>query len=304
VVGYALSQLWLSWGIKPDLLLGHSVGEVVAAHLAGVFSLEDALRLIAARGRLMQALPAGGGMLALLTGQAQTEALLALVPGGEQLALAALNGPTNTVVSGPLAAIDALERQATAAGVQATRLAVSHAFHAPAMAPMLAEFEQLLASIRFSAPATPLLSNLSGRLAGPEIAQPDYWCEHVISPVRFAEAIAAARDLGAATFVELGARPTLIGMGRQCLSEAQLAWWPSLRPGQDDWQVAAGQPGGSASPGLHRGLAWFPSSLSATAGGSARLSLPASALLVESGGAGRGPWRVSGSISFSSRLVR
>lgn len=246
-VGYALSQLWLSWGIRPDLVLGHSVGEVVAAHLAGVFSLEDALRLVAARGRLMQALPGGGGMLAVLASQARTEALMAGLPGGAALAVAALNGPTNTVVSGPLALIEALERAARAAGLQATPLAVSHAFHSPAMLPMLAEFEQLLNGLRFSPPTLPLLSNLTGRLAGPEIAQPDYWCDHVISPVCFADAMAAAAAQGIDTFLELGARPTLIGMGRQCLPDPQLTWWPSLRPGQGDWSVML-----ASLAGLHR----------------------------------------------------
>ncbi|MFZ9769257.1 MAG: beta-ketoacyl synthase N-terminal-like domain-containing protein, partial [Vulcanococcus sp.] len=244
VVGYALSQLWLSWGLKPDLLLGHSVGEVVAAHLAGVFSLEDALQLIAARGRLMQALPGGGGMLALLASQAQVEALMAEVPG---LSLAALNGPANTVVSGPLPALQALESLATASGIKATRLAVSHAFHSPAMAPMLAEFEQLLSGIAFHPPSLPLLSNLTGRLAGPEIASSDYWCDHVIHPVRFADGITAAAAQGVSTFVELGARPTLIGMARQCLSDPQLQWWPSLRPGQPDLQQLL-----SSLAGLHR----------------------------------------------------
>ncbi|WP_415399085.1 type I polyketide synthase [Synechococcus sp. W4D4] len=232
-VGYGLSQLWISWGLRPDLLLGHSVGEVVAAHLAGVFALEDALQLIAARGRLMQALPSGGGMLALLASKDQAERMMAQVPG---LSLAALNGPTNTVLSGPLEAIQLLEQRATEAGIKATRLAVSHAFHSPAMAPMLAEFEQLLSQIDFRAPVLPLMSNLTGRLAGPEIASSDYWCDHVIHPVRFAEGIEAAAAQGVSTFIELGARPTLIGMGRQCLSDPELQWWPSLRPGQPDVQ--------------------------------------------------------------------
>jgi len=247
VVGYGLSQLWLSWGLRPDLLLGHSVGEVVAAHLAGVFSLDDALRLVAARGRLMQALPSGGGMVALMASQAQVERLIASLPHGSQLALAALNGPTNTVVSGPLPALEGLEGVAAAAGVQGRRLAVSHAFHSPAMTPMLAEFERLLGTIAFAPPTVPLLSNLTGRLAGPEIAQPDYWCDQVMAPVRFSEAMAAAAAQGVGTFVELGARPTLIGMGRQCLSDPQLQWWPSLRPGQDDWAVMLG-----SLAGLHR----------------------------------------------------
>lgn len=247
VVGYGLSQLWLSWGMEPDLLLGHSVGEIVAAHLAGVFSLEDGLRLVAARGRLMQALPAGGGMAALLASEQQVQRLIGRLPQGLCLSLAAINGPFNTVVSGPLEAIDALGEAAAAAAVQTTPLAVSHAFHSPAMEPMLAAFEQELSQIRFSPPSRPLVSNLTGQLAGPEIAQPDYWCDHVISPVRFAAGMAVAAAQGITTFLELGARPTLIGMGRQCLPSAELHWWPSLRPGQPDWQVML-----ASLAGLHR----------------------------------------------------
>ena len=138
-------------------------------------------------------------------------------------------------------------KAATAAGIACHPLAVSHAFHSPAMAPMLQDFEQVLRQIRFSPPSRPLVSNVSGELAGPEIAQSDYWCDHVLSPVRFAQGMATLAAQGAVTFVELGAKPTLIGMGRQCLegsagtgtasSSSPLAWWPSLRPGFDDWQV-------------------------------------------------------------------
>jgi len=234
VVGYALAQLWSSWGLKPDLLMGHSVGEIVAAHLAGVFSLEDAVKLVAARGRLMQALPKGGGMAALIAPAQQVQELIEAAAG---LAIAAYNGPTNTVVSGPQKALDALIKVAQSAGIACHPLAVSHAFHSPAMAPMLQDFEQVLRQIRFSPPSRPLVSNVSGELAGPEIAQSDYWCDHVLSPVRFAQGMATLAAQGAVTFVELGAKPTLIGMGRQCIDNSALAWWPSLRPGLDDWQV-------------------------------------------------------------------
>ena len=242
VVGYALAQLWKSWGLKPDLLMGHSVGEIVAAHLAGVFSLEDAIKLVAARGRLMQALPKGGGMAALIAPAPQVEALMAAQPkAATALAIAAYNGPTNTVVSGPQTELDALGKVAQSAGISCHPLAVSHAFHSPAMLPMLQVFEQVLRQIRFSPPSRPLVSTVSGELAGPEIAQSDYWCDHVLSPVRFAQGMATLAAHGVQTFVELGAKPTLIGMGRQCLegaaSSSSLAWWPSLRPGQDDWQV-------------------------------------------------------------------
>jgi myxalamid-type polyketide synthase MxaB len=233
-VGYALAQLWLSWGVEPDLLLGHSVGEVLAAHLAGVLNLEDSLRLVVARGRLMQELPGGGGMLALLAPSEVVESLLLEHP---ELTVAASNGPANTVVSGPREALDRLQRQAEDRALACQRLAVSHAFHSPAMAPMLAAFERELRQLRFQPPSRPLVSNLTGRLAGPEIAQPDYWCEHVMSPVRFAQGMETLASQGVQTFVEVGSRPTLIGMGRQCLQEPGLAWHPSLRSGQDDVAV-------------------------------------------------------------------
>jgi len=234
VVGYALSQLWQSWGIRPDLVMGHSVGEVLAAHLAGVLNLEDSLRLVVARGRLMQELPGGGGMLALLAPSEVVESLLLEHP---ELTVAASNGPANTVVSGPREALDRLQRQAEDRALACQRLAVSHAFHSPAMAPMLAAFERELRQLRFQPPSRPLVSNLTGRLAGPEIAQPDYWCEHVMSPVRFAQGMETLASQGVQTFVEVGSRPTLIGMGRQCLQEPGLAWHPSLRSGQDDAAV-------------------------------------------------------------------
>jgi len=202
----------------------------------------------------MQALPKGGGMVALIAPADTVTGLIETLPpqaGASSavsgLAIAAYNGPTNTVVSGPQPALERLVAVATAAGIACHPLAVSHAFHSPAMAPMLQDFEQLLRQIRFSPPSRPLVSNVSGELAGPEIAQSDYWCDHVLSPVRFVQGMATLAAQGAVTFVELGAKPTLIGMGRQCLegsaasgtvsSSSPLAWWPSLRPGFDDWQV-------------------------------------------------------------------
>ena len=234
VVGYALAQLWQSWGIRPDLLMGHSVGEVVAAHLAGVFSLEDALRLVVARGRLMQELPPGGGMVALLATADQVDRLLREHP---QLTEAARNGPANTVVSGPLKALDRLEHQAQLQGLAVHRLAVSHAFHSPAMEPMREAFERELRQLCFHPPRQPLVSNLTGRLAGEEIAQPSYWCDHLIRPVLFARGMDTLAAQGAQAFLEIGARPILTGMGRQCLPDPALSWWPSLRPGQQDVSV-------------------------------------------------------------------
>ena len=233
-VGYALSQLWQSWGVRPDLLMGHSIGEVLAAHLAGVFSLEDACRLVSARGRLMQALPSVGGMVALLAPLAQVKDLLARHP---ELSVAAYNGPANTVVAGPNAALRQLLADADAAGCNARQLAVSHAFHTRAMAPMLEAFEQELRQLSFAPPSKPLVSNLTGLLAGAEIAQPDYWCDQILSPVQFAQGIETLVSQGAQVFLEIGGRPTLIGMARQCTQDPSFTYWPSLEQGKSDWQV-------------------------------------------------------------------
>ena len=246
-VGYGLSQLWKSWGVEPDLLMGHSIGEVLAAHLAGVFSLEDAARLVAIRGRLMQALPSDGGMAALLAAPERVEALL---NRHGEICVAAYNGPSNTVVAGPRAALRALLADAEQFGLDGRLLPVSHAFHTQAMAPMLEAFEQDLRQLSFAPPSKPLVSNLTGRLAGPEVAQPDYWCDQVLSPVRFSEGVETLVAQGAQVFVEIGARPTLIGMARQCQVNPSLAFWPSLVPGKSDWQMLATSLGGLYRSGL------------------------------------------------------
>jgi acyl transferase domain-containing protein len=247
VVGYALSQLWASWGVRPDLLLGHSAGEVLAAHLAGVFDLADGIRLITARGQLMQALPADGGMVALLAPLEQVQALIA---SDSSLSVAALNAPRNTVVSGPAGAIGALVKRAQDSGVATARLAVAHGFHSPAMAPMLDAFAQLLAQLRLSPPARGLVSSLSGELAGAEVAEPAYWCDQVLRPVRFAQGVETLQAQGARLFVDLGPRPSLITLAKQTLASAlgqgqpapgqEPLFLPSLVPAQDDWSVILG----------------------------------------------------------------
>lgn len=238
-VGYALAELWTSWGLKPDLLLGHSVGEIVAAHRAGVFDLSDACRLIAARGRLMQQLPASGGMVAVL---APAERIQDLLGSSQSLAVAALNGPDNTVISGHRNDLEEFVRSAEAAGIICHPLEVSHAFHSPSMEPMLGSFESELHQLRFKLPKLPLVSTLTGSLAGPEIATPGYWCDHVVSPVCFAKGLRTLLDQGAKTFLEVGAKPTLITMARHQISErdqqqAGLHFLPSLVPGRSDLSV-------------------------------------------------------------------
>jgi acyl transferase domain-containing protein/acyl carrier protein len=232
-IEYALYQLWKSWGIQPSLVMGHSVGEYVAACVAGVFSLEDGLKLIAARGRLMQSLPQDGGMVAVMATVAVVEK--EIEPYQNQVSIAAVNGENSLVISGEKQALEQICQNLEAIGVKTKPLQVSHAFHSPLMQPMLAEFAALANQINYSIPKIKLISNLTGLVAGEEIATAAYWCNHITNAVQFARSMDLAQ--GYEVFVEIGPKPILLGMGRQCLNQNQRLWLPSLRPNQDDWQV-------------------------------------------------------------------
>nr|VFJ45201.1 MAG: thioester reductase domain-containing protein [Candidatus Kentron sp. DK] len=242
---YALAMLWQSWGCKPDAVMGHSVGEYVAACVAGVFGLEDGINLIAARGRLMQTLCEPGVMLALQTGEAA--ALEFIAPFAGALSLAAINGPESVVVSGEPGAMAALKGALAEKDIKAKPLPVSHAFHSAMMEPMLAEFEQVAGSLTYSRPKIPLCSNVTGQMATDEVTSPAYWTRHVREPVRFAAGVRALRAEGVGAFLEIGPKPALLGMARECLPDdadgAGMAWLPSLREGQDDWRQLLGSLG-------------------------------------------------------------
>jgi acyl transferase domain-containing protein/Zn-dependent alcohol dehydrogenase/NADP-dependent 3-hydroxy acid dehydrogenase YdfG/acyl carrier protein len=230
---YALAELWISWGVRPAALLGHSVGEYAAACIAGVFSLEDALRLIAARGKLMQALPAGGSMLAVMTDERTITPYVSA--HSADLAIAAINAPASVVLSGAKESLDAIASRLTERGIKSTPLVVSHAFHSPLMRPMLDEFSAVARSVRYSRPRVVLISNITGVAAGEDIATPDYWVKHVLAPVRFAAGTQALHERGCNAYIEIGPRPVLLGLARQCLPDARAAWLPSLRPDEGDW---------------------------------------------------------------------
>ena len=227
--------MWKSWGVEPAAVLGHSVGEYVAACVAGVFSLQDALKLVAARGRLMQALPSGGAMAAVLADEGEVSDHLERA--GREISVAALNGPCNTVISGPAGAIEEALSSLDKSGLKATRLEVSHAFHSALMEPMLREFEAIANTVQYRPPRKTLVSNLTGRVVeGDEVAGARYWRNHAREAVRFAAGIQTLVKNGYNTFLEIGPQPVLAGMGKQCAPDEGLRWIATLRRGRDEWE--------------------------------------------------------------------
>ncbi|MER6706661.1 type I polyketide synthase [Streptomyces fumanus] len=225
----ALYRLITSWGITPDIVGGHSIGEITAAHVAGVLSLEDAATLVTTRGRLMQTLPEGGAMIAV----AAPEHDLPTWPGVD---IAAVNSPTSTVLSGDEEPVLEAAQELAAQGIRTRRLTVSHAFHSTRMQPMLTDFEHALAGLTFHTPTLPLLSNITGQLADPDtLTTPAYWAHHARATVRFADGIQTLADQGVTTYLELGPDSTLTALTRENLDpHANTTLIPALRRDHDE----------------------------------------------------------------------
>ncbi|MHB1132627.1 MAG: type I polyketide synthase [Chloroflexota bacterium] len=230
----ALAELWRSWGIEPAAVMGHSVGDYAAGYVAGVFSLEDGLRLVAERGRLMQALRADGAMAAVALGEEQATRLIAPYHG--RVSLAAVNGPESTVLSGEGAVVQSIVERLQAEGIKARRLPVSVASHSSLLEPVREAFAAVASTVAYALPRLEFISCVSGRVEEREIASPEYWCRHLREPVKFASAVESLHGEGYELLVEVGPAPVLLGMARQCLPEGAIVALPSLRPGRDDWR--------------------------------------------------------------------
>ncbi|NBH10301.1 type I polyketide synthase, partial [Amycolatopsis sp. SID8362] len=220
-VEVALYRLFESWGVRPAFVAGHSIGELAAAHVAGVFSLEDACLLVSARAALMQALPKGGAMVSIAAPEAEVLPRL-----GDRVSIAAINGPASVVVSGDEPEVLALAAEFAAQGVRTKRLSVSHAFHSPHLDPMLDEFRAAADKVTYHPAEIPVISNVSGALAEPFTA--DYWVDHVREAVRFADGVATLEAEGARFFLELGPDGVLSSMARDLVSD-DVVVVPSLR---------------------------------------------------------------------------
>ncbi|MEW4453328.1 SDR family NAD(P)-dependent oxidoreductase [Bremerella sp. JC817] len=233
-VEYSLAMLWISWGIEPAAVMGHSIGEFVGAAIAGIFSWQDGLRLVTQRGRLMQSTAANGAMAAIFCGP---DRLAGMLQGNESLvSIAACNGPANTVISGRKDVVADIVKQCEQQGIKTQQLQVSHAFHSPLMNDILDEFEEFAVTIPMRVPRLPIISNLTGTLLA-EAPGPKYWREHVAAPVQFEQGLRSLVALQPDVVLESGPSPTLIAMGKRFIDDAGLTWLPSLRSGHSDWKV-------------------------------------------------------------------
>jgi len=232
-IEYSLAKMWLSWGIIPDVVMGHSIGEYVAAAIAGVFSLEDALKLLSARGKLMQSLPENGAMLAVFAQSTEIDFVL-----DSQISIAAYNG-SHLVLSGWREEINLIASQLESKGIKIQLLNVANAFHSELMEPMVADFKAIAETIDYSFPQLPIVSNLTGQLADATITTADYWVQHILQSVKFAQSIEYLASQQIDIFWEIGTKPTLNAIAQSILeakTPENKIFLPSLSPHENDWE--------------------------------------------------------------------
>lgn len=267
---YALAKLWMLWGIKPKYLIGHSVGEIVAACIAGVFGLVDAVKLVCARAQLMQALPAIGAMIAVHTNEKKI--LSYLDSAWPDVAIAGINSPEQCVLAGDEKTLQDLAERLRADDIALTPLNVSHAFHSPLMAPMLNEFSRVAASITYHPPKITIISTVDASLPPEAFADAGYWVTQICAGVRFSDGIEKVSQLGCSQFIEVGPKPSLIGMALATLGDLRYAL-PSLQKNQDDWEFIQRSIGKWLVNGMNFDFEQFYASQGAATAGE-RLRLP------------------------------
>lgn len=234
-IEYALSRLWQSWGVEPDAVLGHSIGEFPAAVIAEVFSLFDAVSLVAIRGRLMASAPGNGAMTAVF---ADKNTVMDLISGHENsVSLAAVNAPESCVISGDAEVLKEIQNKLDEKSIRFTSLKVSQAFHSPLMEPILNEFSDKASEVRYSRPKVRFFSCMTGGWVDEEIASPDYWVKQIRNPVLFAEAVQKTESFGIPVFLEIGPNPTLSHLGLQSAGNKETLFLPSLRRKTSDWDT-------------------------------------------------------------------
>ncbi len=235
-LGYALYKLWQNWGVQPDVILGHSIGEITAACIAGVFTLEEAIKLVASRGKLMQELKEKGMMVSVRCDKDVISKFIHKYEG--RISIAAINTPNQTVISGCSKAIKELQEELTTEEIKYKQLKVSNAFHSPLMKPMLSSFLAIVNTIEFQSPTYKIISTVSGKVAGKEISTPEYWVDHISAPVDFLQAMTFLNKEEEATiFIELGPHPVLIPMGIHCIEDSnRIHWLPSLKKEKNEEQ--------------------------------------------------------------------
>lgn len=240
-IEYGLAKLWQAWGIQPDILLGHSLGEYVAAQLAGVFSLEDAVKLVGSRAKLMQELPALGKMVMIEAPVQVVRSLLASI--ASPVEISAINSHKNTVISGATKAVDQCLPVFADRQIQYQSLKVPQAFHSVLMEAMLMSFQQTLSQVKLSPPQIAIISDFTGELVGAEMATVDYWCRHLRYPVQFQKGMKTLSSMGCNTFIEIGAKSVLIDLGQEVLAQGspppEALWLPSLTPQQPQQMLLA-----------------------------------------------------------------
>jgi len=235
VIEYALSQLWLSWGVRPAFVMGHSIGEYVAACVAGIIRLEDALRMVAVRSRIMQSITVPGAMVAVMASEDEVEKYARTY--ANHVSIAAVNGPRQTVISGYAESVRQMADRLESEGIAVVNLNVSHAFHSHLLDPFLEEFKTEISDIRFGKPKIRLVSNVTGStMSDDEMANPEYWCRHARSTVRFLDGMQTLAANGCKMFIEIGPKPVLTDLARKCVDSQTAKWIPSLNDRSNDWE--------------------------------------------------------------------